>query len=175
MGRARRRFPETWEQETLRAILCIFTTQNTYKTTNNFFQYSDCHVCSRLDSLVTAASAVDSTPKICTPRVSPTPRINGPSIFGVRPGHRLFYHIPVSGERPMQYFAADLPVGSMAVGLFNLNDKDAATVTVKWSDLNLSGSRSVRDLWRQKNLGDFDDHISMNLAPHGAELIKIAP
>jgi alpha-galactosidase len=75
----------------------------------------------------------------------------------------------------MQYFAADLPVGSMAVGLFDLNDKDAATVTVKWSDLNPSGSRSVRDLWRQKNLGDFDDQFSMNLAPHGAELIKIAP
>jgi hypothetical protein len=32
----------------------------------------------------------------------------------------------------------------------------------------------VRDLWRQKDLGEFDGHFQIPVAPHGAELIKIS-
>src|ERR1041385_3137343 len=52
-----------------------------------------------------------AAPEIRTPKPSPTPRINGPGIFGVRPGHPLLYHIPATGERPMEFSAANLPVG----------------------------------------------------------------
>src|ERR1051326_6204197 len=44
--------------------------------------------------------------EIRTPPAPATPRINGPSVFGVRPGHPFLYTIPASGERPMT-FAAD--------------------------------------------------------------------
>jgi len=46
-------------------------------------------------------------------------------------------------------------------------------VTAKWSDLKLSGQHSVRDLWRQKDLGNFSDEFSVTVAPHGAEMVKI--
>jgi len=39
------------------------------------------------------------------------PRINGPSVFGVRPDHPLLYAVPMSGERPLRVEAAGLPEG----------------------------------------------------------------
>ena len=39
-----------------------------------------------------------------------------------------------------------------------------ATVTAKWTDLGLTGKQRVRDLWRQKDLGQFDDAFSAKSA-----------
>jgi len=50
-------------------------------------------------------------PLILTPRPGPSPRINGPKIFGVRPGSPLLFKIPASGERPLRYGAKGLPEG----------------------------------------------------------------
>jgi Alpha galactosidase C-terminal beta sandwich domain len=50
----------------------------------------------------------------------------------------------------------------------------AITVTVKWSDLKIRGSQNVHDLWRQKDLGRFKKEFSLPVAPHSAELLKIA-
>ncbi len=63
--------------------------------------------------------------------------------------------------------------GSVAVGLFNTEDDSPVNVTAKWSDLGISGKRNVRDLWRQKDLGQFADAFTMSVAPHSAELVKI--
>src|SRR5215831_9941568 len=52
-----------------------------------------------------------STPEIRTPSAPAGPRINGPSVFGVRPGHPFIYHIPTTGERPLAFSAAKLPPG----------------------------------------------------------------
>lgn len=38
-------------------------------------------------------------------------RINGPSVFGVRPGHPVLYRVPATGERPLQFSASGLPEG----------------------------------------------------------------
>jgi alpha-galactosidase len=51
--------------------------------------------------------------EILTPPVPDTPRINGPKVFGVRPHSPFLYTIPVSGKRPIQYSAANLPQGLM--------------------------------------------------------------
>jgi alpha-galactosidase len=63
--------------------------------------------------------------------------------------------------------------GSRAVGLFNRTERPI-TVTVKWSDLGLQGKQTVRDLWRQKDLGDFDSQFSTDVGRHGAVLLKIS-
>jgi alpha-galactosidase len=75
---------------------------------------------------------------------------------------------------PFQVWARPLADGSHAVGLFNLSDQPA-TVSVQWSDLKITGKHPVRDLWRQKDLGEFDSKFSLPVAPHGAELVKIEP
>jgi len=56
-----------------------------------------------------AQNAVSPPPEICTPKAPATPRINGPSIFGVRPQHPFLYHIPATGDRPMEFSADHLP------------------------------------------------------------------
>ena len=48
---------------------------------------------------------------ILTPSPSPKPRINGPKVYGVRPGHPMLFTIPATGERPMEFAAAGLPQG----------------------------------------------------------------
>ncbi|WP_298238961.1 putative Ig domain-containing protein [uncultured Algibacter sp.] len=46
-----------------------------------------------------------------SPEESPRPRINGASVFGVRPGKVFLYTIPATGERPMTFSALGLPKG----------------------------------------------------------------
>ena len=48
---------------------------------------------------------------ILTPPAPATPRVNGPSVFGVRPGAPFLYTIPTTGERPMTFAVDDLPAG----------------------------------------------------------------
>ena len=50
-------------------------------------------------------------PYILTPAALGTPRINGPDVFGVRPGSPVLYTIPATGERPMTFSVKDLPFG----------------------------------------------------------------
>src|ERR1017187_3543091 len=50
-------------------------------------------------------------PYILTPPALATPRINGPDVFGVRPGSPFLYTIPATGDRPMKFSAKNLPRG----------------------------------------------------------------
>jgi alpha-galactosidase len=58
-----------------------------------------------------AASSAWTGAEIRTPQAPATPRINGPAIFGVRPGNPFLYHIPVTGDRPMTFSVSGLPNG----------------------------------------------------------------
>lgn len=46
---------------------------------------------------------------IRTPKPGPEPRINGPLVYGCRPGNPFIYRIPTQGERPIRFSAQDLP------------------------------------------------------------------
>ncbi len=63
--------------------------------------------------IVLAGVLVADQPEPCilTPPAPPQPRINGPKVFGVRPGNPLLYTIPATGRRPMRFSASDLPAG----------------------------------------------------------------
>jgi len=58
-----------------------------------------------------APSAPAVAPYILTPAAPATPRINGASVFGVRPGSPFLYTIAATGERPMEFSVTDLPAG----------------------------------------------------------------
>jgi alpha-galactosidase len=72
-----------------------------------------------------------------------------------------------------EVWAKDMEDGSKAVGLFNRGEMETE-VTVKWSDLELSGKQNVRDLWRQKDLGAFDGSYTVKVGRHGAAMIRIS-
>lgn len=50
-------------------------------------------------------------PYLLTPAAGPAPRINGPYLYGARPGNPFLYRIPTQGVRPIQFTAKGLPEG----------------------------------------------------------------
>ena len=72
----------------------------------------------------------------------------------------------------VEVWARPLADGTMAVGLFN-RDLVPQTITVRWSDLGLSGSQPVRDLWLQKDMGTKQDELSAMVPRHGVLLVKV--
>jgi alpha-galactosidase len=48
---------------------------------------------------------------LLTPTAPREPRINGPLVYGVRPGSPFLYRIPCTGERPINFSAKNLPDG----------------------------------------------------------------
>jgi alpha-galactosidase len=59
-----------------------------------------------------AGAAQPSEPSLClTSPAKAQPRINGPTVFGVRPGSPLLYGIPATGERPIEFSVERLPRG----------------------------------------------------------------
>jgi hypothetical protein len=56
-------------------------------------------------------AAASVAPYILTPPAPASPRINGASVFGVRPGSPFLFTIAATGDRPMTFSAQDLPEG----------------------------------------------------------------
>jgi alpha-galactosidase len=69
--------------------------------------------------------------------------------------------------------AKELEDGSTAVGLFNTADNGTQKITAQWADLKLKGKYIVRDLWRQKDLGVFENKFSAEVPQHGVVLVSI--
>jgi len=63
--------------------------------------------------------------------------------------------------------------GTLAVGLFNLAEAKAK-LTVKWDELGLKGRFRIRDVWRQKDIGDAAEEFSIEVGPHGVAFIHLA-
>lgn len=80
----------------------------------------------------------------------------------------------VALDGQLEVWAKEMEDGSKAVGLFNRANREA-TVTVKWSDLGIEGQQVVRDLWRQEDLGNFENKFEAKVGRHGVVLVKISP
>ena len=59
-----------------------------------------------------------------------------------------------------------------AVALLN-RSASTANMTVNWSDIGLSGSATVRDLWARADLGSFSGSYTASVPSHGIVLIKV--
>src|SRR5437660_3593719 len=66
------------------------------------------HFCMAVFSSISFAA---DAPELRTLKPGPAPHINGPSIFGARPGAPFLYRIPASGERPIKFEVSHLPSG----------------------------------------------------------------
>lgn len=51
----------------------------------------------------------DPAGQILTPKPPPAARINGPTVYGARPGRPFLYRIPCTGVRPVRFAAQGLP------------------------------------------------------------------
>ena len=48
-------------------------------------------------------------------------------------------------------------------------------IKVKYEKLGLKGTCKVRDLWRQRDLGEFGSKFETTIFRHGVTLVKITP
>ena len=78
--------------------------------------------------------------------------------------------VTVAGQT--EVWARPLWDGTVAVGLFNRSET-AAKVAVNWSAIGLAGAQNVRDLWQQRDLSALADGYSVDVAAHGAALVKV--
>ena len=71
-----------------------------------------------------------------------------------------------------QVWVKELEDGSRAVGIFNVGEK-YENIRVDWEELGLTGKYSIRDCWRQKDLGTGSNYTG-RIPPHGVSLLKIS-
>jgi len=83
-----------------------------------------------------------------------------------KPATRVF------GDYFHEVWMRPLADGSYAVGIFNLAP-GTFTQSVSLSDLGLTGDYTVRDLWRQRDLGTFGSAFSTSIPGHGVCLIRL--
>ncbi|MHA6757753.1 fibronectin type III domain-containing protein [Streptacidiphilus sp. PAMC 29251] len=81
---------------------------------------------------------------------------------------------PVNQRSDQQTWYTRNADGSVTVALFNLGSAPA-TVTAQWSDLGLSGSAAVHDLWSHQDLAKANGSFSATLPAHGSRLLRITP
>jgi alpha-galactosidase len=71
-----------------------------------------------------------------------------------------------------EVWARPLAKGAYAIALFN-RGTDPANISVKWSDVKLSGKLKVRDLWAHSDLGKVANGYNAQVPPHGVAMIRV--
>ncbi|MEP6948115.1 MAG: glycoside hydrolase family 27 protein [Ginsengibacter sp.] len=72
----------------------------------------------------------------------------------------------------IQVWIKDMHDGSKAMGIFNM-EKSYRTIRISSKDLGLNKKMSVRDVWREKDLGTLGETFTTFVAPHGVTLIRV--
>lgn len=80
--------------------------------------------------------------------------------------------IVINREAGYEVWMKPLSDGDIAIGIFN-RDEITQSITVRWSELGLSGPFGVRDIWRQKEIGVFNESFTSEVARHGVSLIRV--
>lgn len=92
---------------------------------------------------------IATVPYILTPKAPATPRINGSTVTGVRPGSPFQYRIAATGDRPMTFTAKGLPAGLQLdnqTGIITgmLSTKGSYTVTLGAQNAKGKTTRQLR-------------------------------
>lgn len=68
----------------------------------------------------------------------------------------------------------ELEDGSIAVGFFNMSNKKEK-IEYRLADIGIQGKQQIRDLWRQKDLGEFENLFPAEVNSHGVVFVKLTP
>ena len=82
--------------------------------------------------------------------------------------------VPIATNGDCVTYAKPLEDGSMAIGLFNKSN-ESQEVSFTFKNLGVRGKQIIRDLWRQKDLGEYTEKFSTTVASHGVAFLKIYP
>jgi len=94
----------------------------------------------------------------------------------------------IKEESDVQIWMKPMEDGSYAIGLFNMDgygktpqsffnwgDEPAKSFTLNLSNIGLNGKWKLRDVWRQKNLGEFSNVFDTSIRHHGVILLRLFP
>ena len=99
--------------------------------------------------------------------------LTAPEVIAVNQDPRGLQGFRVRDEGDLEIYNKPLADGTTAVLLLNKGGKES-DLTVKWSEIGLSGSQPVRDLWARKDLGEFEDSFTArDLGLHGVRMLRI--
>ena len=76
------------------------------------------------------------------------------------------------GDKKSEIWYGKMTNGDYVVGLFNRSD-NTASVSVKLSDIGISGEKNVRDLWKHTDEGKASV-VSANIPAHGCKIVKLS-
>ena len=96
-----------------------------------------------LGASVKSFAQTQPAPASLSPPAVSTPRINGPSVYGVRSNHPFLYRIPTVGARPLRFSARGLPAGlklNAETGIISGRAPDRGTYTVHLGARNSYGN-----------------------------------
>jgi alpha-galactosidase len=92
----------------------------------------------------------------------------------------------ISNDDGKQIWVKEMEDGSKAVGFFYTDDgkrnpvdyfswgkKGTTKITMHAADIGIKGKFKVRDVWRQKDLGMFENAFTADVPYHGAVLVVI--
>jgi alpha-galactosidase len=94
----------------------------------------------------------------------------------------------VADENGIQIWAKPIEDGSVAVGLFNTDDfgktpqsyfrwgdESSRQYTFDFTKVGLKGKWKIRDIWRQKDLGEFTGSLNTEIRHHGVIMLRMYP
>lgn len=79
---------------------------------------------------------------------------------------------PIIIEGDVQVWIKELYDGNKAIGIFNLG-ATTASFKLDFKNSGLADKVHLRDLWRQKDLGEFISNFEMKIPSHGVMLLKV--
>jgi alpha-galactosidase len=78
---------------------------------------------------------------------------------------------PVIKTETIEVWVKDLEDGTKAIGIFNTGS-ETKEFPLELNRIGVTGSVVLRDLWRQKSLGSFDNVFKTPIPSHGVVLVK---
>lgn len=76
-------------------------------------------------------------------------------------------------DRNNEIWYGQMSNGDYVVGIFNRDDSARAT-SVALSDLGISGTYKVRDLWNHTDEGTVDGTLTATVEPHGCKIVRLS-
>ncbi|MBA7711968.1 hypothetical protein ES703_120936 [subsurface metagenome] len=99
--------------------------------------------------------------------------LTAPEVIKVNQDPRGIQGYKVYDNGDQEIYNKPLQDGTTAVLLLN-KGPEPANITINWETIGLSGRQKARDLWKQKDLGYYEDSFTAeNLPQHGHILIKV--
>jgi hypothetical protein len=80
-----------------------------------------------------------------------------------------------NGDTTETVMVKKLADGSRVLAIFNRKANEEAIINATWDEIDISGRQTVYDLWRQKDVGSYDDGITVKLSPNGVGLFRLSP